>query len=157
MSTADPVKLLKFAKKLRRLKVITKSEIWKPKNQLFCDYKAITYLRLNSYSHWTSLTRCQTIGAACSYFMNVWSLETSASSLTAIEVIPVLPECLRSFLTKYKQDKTTTIILAFMWRASSTNLCLHVLLFDQVTISITDSLTPWMCGQEPFARLTLSV
>ena len=45
-------------------------------------------------------------GAACSYFMNVWSLETSASPLTAIEVISVLPECLRSFLTRYKQDKT---------------------------------------------------
>ena len=109
------------------------------------------------YSHWTSLTRCQTIGAARSYFMNVWSLSTSASPLTAIEVIPVLPECLRSFLTKYKQDKTTRIVLVFALRASPTNLCLHALLFDQVTFSITDALTPWMCGQERFARLVLSV
>ena len=89
--------------------------------------------------------------------MNVWSLGTSASPLTAIEVIPVLPECLRSFLTKYKQDKTARIVLVFTLRASPTNLCLHVLLFDQVTFSITDALTPWMCGQEPFARLVLSV
>ena len=44
--------------------------------------------------------------AARSYFMNVWSFGTSASSLTAQEVIAVLPECLRSFLTKYQQDKT---------------------------------------------------
>ena len=90
--------------------------------------------------------RCQTIGAARSYFMNVWSLGTSASLLTAIEVIPVLAECLRSFLTKYKQDKTARIVLVFALRASPTNLCLNVLLFDQVTFSITDALTPWMCG-----------
>ena len=89
--------------------------------------------------------------------MNVWSLGTSASLLTAIEVIPVLLECLRSFLTKYKQDKAERIVLIFTLRASPTNLCLHVLLFDQVTFSITDALTPWMCGQEPFARLVLSV
>ena len=38
--------------------------------------------------------------------MNVWSLWTSASPLTAIDVIQVLSECLRSFLTKHKQDKT---------------------------------------------------
>ena len=63
-------------------------------------------VRIYHYSHWTGLTRCQTIGAARSYFMNVWSLGTSASPLTAIEVIPVIPECLRSFVTKYKQDKT---------------------------------------------------
>ena len=109
------------------------------------------------FSHWNSLTRCQTIGAARSYFMNVWSLGTSASPLTAIKVIPVLLECLRSFLTKYKQDKTARIVLVFTLRASPTNLCLHVLLFDQVTFSIADALTPWMCGQEPFARLVLSV
>ena len=89
--------------------------------------------------------------------MNVWSLGTSASPLTAIEVIPVLPECLRSFLTKYKQDMTARIVLVFTLRASSTNLRLHVLLFDQVAFSIADALTPWMCGQEPFARLVLSV
>ena len=110
-----------------------------------------------SYSHWTSLTRCQTIGAARSYFMNVWSLGNSASPFTAIEVIPVLPECLRSFLPKYKQVKTTRIVLAFTWRASPTNLCLHVLLLDQVTFSITEAFTPWMCNQEPFTRLVLSV
>ena len=110
-----------------------------------------------TYSHWTSLARCQTTGAARSFFMNVWSLGTSASPLTFIEVIPVLPECLRSFLTKYKQDKTTRIVLVFTWRASPTNLCLHVLLFNQVTFSITDALTPWMCCQEPIARLVLSV
>ena len=69
------------------------------------------------YSHWTSLTRCQTTGAAHSYFMNVWSLETRPSPLTAIEVIPVLPEFLRSFLTKYKQVKTARIVLAFRWQA----------------------------------------
>ena len=64
-------------------------------------------VRIYHYSHLTSLTRCQTIGAARSYFMNVWSLGTSASPLTAIELIPVVPECLRPFLTKqYKQDKT---------------------------------------------------
>ena len=112
---------------------------------------------INDYSHWTSLTRCQTIGAARSYFMNVWSLGTRASPLTAIEVIPVLPECLRSFLRKYKQDKTARIFLVFTLRASPTNLCLRVLLFDQITFSITDALTAWMCGQEPFARLVLSV
>ena len=89
--------------------------------------------------------------------MNVWSLGTSASPLTAIEVIPVLPECLRSFLTKYKQDKTARIALVFTLRASPTNLCLHVLLFDQVTFSITDALTPWMCDLEPFGRLVLFV
>ena len=89
--------------------------------------------------------------------MNVWSLETSASPLTAIEVIPVLPEYLRSFLTKYKQGKSARIVLVFTWRASPTNLCLHMLLFDQVAFSITHALTPWMCGQEPFARLVLSV
>ena len=52
-------------------------------------------------------------GATHSYFMNVWSLGTSASPLTAIEVIPVLPECLRSLLTKYKQVKLTRIISVF--------------------------------------------
>ena len=89
--------------------------------------------------------------------MNFLVFGTSASPLTAIEVIPVLPECLRSFFTKYKQDKTARIDLVFTLRASPTNLCLHVPLFDQVTFSITDVLTPWMCGQEPFARLLLSV
>ena len=44
-------------------------------------------------------------GAVHSYFMNVWSLGTSATPLTAVEVIPVFSESLRSFLTKYKQVK----------------------------------------------------
>ena len=79
---------------------------------------------------------------------------TSASPITALEFIPVLPECLRSFLTKYKQDKAVRIVLIFTWQI---HLCLHVLLFSQVTFSITDALTPWMYGQEPFPRLVLSV
>ena len=82
-------------------------------------------------------------GAARRYFMNVWSLGTSASPLTAIEVIPVPPECLRSFLTKYKQVKPKRIVSVFTSRASPTNLCLHVLLLDEVTFSITQALTPW--------------
>ena len=89
--------------------------------------------------------------------MNVSSLGTTASPLTAKEVIPVLPECLRSFLTKYKQDKPARIVLVFTCRASPTSLCLYVLLLDQVTFSTTEALTRWMCGQEPFTRLVLSV
>ena len=81
--------------------------------------------------------------------MNVWSFGTSASPLTAIEVIPVLPECLRSFLTKYKQVKPARIVSAFTSRASPTNLCLHALLLDEVTFLITQVLTPWVRGQEP--------
>ena len=107
-----------------------------------------TCLSFRLYSHWTSLTRCQTFGVARSYFINVWCLGTIASPLTAIEVIPVLPECLRSFFTKYKQDNTARIVLVFTWRASLTNLCLHVLLLDQVAFSITEALTPGICGQE---------
>ena len=81
-------------------------------------------------------------GVAHSYFMNVWPLGTSASPLIAIEVIPVHPEYLRSFLTKYKQDKPARIVSIFMSRASPTNLCLCVLLLDEVTFSVTQALTP---------------
>ena len=91
-------------------------------------------------------------GALRSCFMNAWSLGTSGSSLTAIEVIPVLPECLRSFLTKCKQVQPSRIVSVFTSRASPTNLCLHVLLLDEVTFSITQALTPvknlllgWYC------------
>ena len=96
-------------------------------------------------------------GAARSYFMNVWSLGTSASPLTAIEVIPVLHEYLTSFLTKYEQVKPARIVSVFTSRASLTNLCLHVLLLDEVTFSVTQALTPSVCGQNPFTRLVLSV
>ena len=88
--------------------------------------------------------------AAHSNFMNVWSFGTSASPFTAMEVIPVPPECLRSFLTKYQQVKPSRFVSVFTSRASPTNLCLHVLLLDKITFSIIQVLTPWVRGQELF-------
>ena len=38
-----------LAIRLRRLRSEKKSQIWKPNNQLFCDQKAITSLRLNLF------------------------------------------------------------------------------------------------------------
>ena len=77
-----------------------------------------TCLSFRLYSHWTSLTRCQTFGVARSYFINVWCLGTIASPLTAIEVIPVLPECLRSFFYKiqarqYRKDRFSFHVASF--------------------------------------------
>ena len=54
--------LLNIKNELRRLKSEKNSKIWKPKNQLFCEEKAITSLRLNLFQQTKSLV--ETSGVA---------------------------------------------------------------------------------------------
>ena len=78
-------------------------------------------------------------------------------ALTAIEVIPVLPEWLRSFFNKIQARQDRKNRFSFHVASFTDQFMSTCAAFDQVTFSITDALTPWMCGQEPFARLVLSV